>query len=99
MKKRSILRKMTENKNEIKEVGITQMSDENIKRVLSEKTSEILFLNQNRKEQKKWLEKKECPICGKAYTYSNRVNHNKTNFHKIHANINKKVREFILNSK
>lgn len=34
----------------------------------------------------------ECEICGKTFTRANRDKHNKTNHHKLHLQLNKKLR-------
>ncbi len=43
-------------------------------------------------------DKLECEICGKIFIRSGRYNHNKTEYHIAHANMNDKIRKLLINN-
>lgn len=53
------------------------------------------FLKPPRKKAK-WNDIIECKTCGKKFTRSARTNHNKTQYHQIHENINAKLKNLLL---
>lgn len=37
-----------------------------------------------------------CDVCGRTFTRSGRTNHNRSEFHKAHVKINKKLKELLI---
>lgn len=42
-------------------------------------------------------DKVKCPICSKIFTRSGRTGHNRTTYHKVHLNLNEKLRKLLIN--
>lgn len=45
----------------------------------------------------KWSDRITCKICGKEYMRSNSSSHKKTNHHKLHEQMNNKIRDILIN--
>jgi hypothetical protein len=42
-------------------------------------------------------DKIKCPICSKLFTRSGRTGHNRTTYHRVHSDMNDKLRKLLIN--
>lgn len=80
--------------------SITQYDNETIK-YLVKPIGKAMLKNKGRpikdeKDKCNYKDKILCDICGKEYVRSNSTNHKKTNYHKIHLELNKKLINILL---
>lgn len=79
--------------------AITEYNDKEI-HYIKTPIGKTLYLKKptekKQKEKCKPSDRLKCDICGKEFFRSGRSNHNKTQFHKTHELVNKKIREFLI---
>lgn len=65
----------------------------------SKKDDDVSFTEKNNKHKESKYKYVECDICGKTYCVKNSGKHRKTQYHMLHANLNKRMKDMLLGKK